>query len=358
LLSQEAPVRSFIRKVHDHQVSKWVCNLFIVLQFVLCVVQTAASNAFAQCSRYTREDAIAKDPWMACDTFSWFNADNADFVETAFNAAHFSLSFVLTSDIIVVIFLQKNRFFYTEQKQIDWINIIDASLQVAIFLYDLIDIPLNASAGAQAVSRPAFVTIGIFRLLRVHKVLQLSTTITDTVNLVRHLYPVVKAFFLIAYMFFFIWAILGMSLFSYAVTENGIALYPNKSQYISFYDETRPSAEYPNGNNPGNFGCNETDILGAPGLCGEYGPQSPLPFWDVTPDSPDEEVALNRAFVIGSGFDARVGGCYNLVGQANDRVLPCYCFYNAEMMNRTTSCDWINPKWYNTQYGQVILLVD
>jgi hypothetical protein len=358
-LLQEAPVRRFIRMVHDHKVSKLVCNLIIVLQFVLCVVQTAASNAFMQCSRYTQEDSIATDPWMACDTFSWFRADNAEFVETAFNAAHLSLSSVLLIDIIVVLFLQRSTFLYTEHKEkIDWINIIDLVVQAAIFMYDLIDIPFRASAGA--VSRPEFVTFGIFRLLRVHKVLMLSTTIRDTLKLFRHLYPVVKSFFLIAYMFFFLWAILGMSLFSYAATENGIALYPNKSQYISFYDETRreSSTDYPNGNNPGNFGCNDTDVLGSPGLCGEYGPHSPLPFWDITPDSPDEEVALNRAFVIGSGLDARVGGCYNLVGQANDRVLPCYCFYSAEMMNRTTSCDWINPKWYKTQLGQVVLLVN
>jgi hypothetical protein len=157
---------------------------------------------------------------------------------------------------------------------------------------------------------------------------------------------------MIVYMFFFLWGILGMSLFSFSATEKGIALYPNKTQYISFYNNLPPS-EYPNGNNPGNFGCNETDVFGAPGFCGEYGPNSPEPHWDVTPETPEKMAALDAAFIIGSGFDTRVGGCFNLLGEANNRVLPCYCYYNAEMMNRTTSCDWINPGWYNTQLAQV-----
>ena len=63
--------------------------------------------------------------------------------------------------------------------------------------------------------------------------------------------------------------------------------------------------------------------------------------------------ALDAAFVVGSGIDARVGGCFNLLGQANNRVLPCYCYYSAAKMNRTTSCDWLNPKWYRTDVGQV-----
>ena len=107
---------------------------------------------------------------------------------------------------------------------------------------------------------------------------------------------------------------------------------------------------YPNGNNPGNFGCNATDILGTPGLCGQAGPQSPLPHW-YTPD------ALEQAFVVGEGSDARVGGCFNLIGEANDRVLPCYCFFTAARMNRTTSCDWLNAEWYKTAVGKVVVVV-
>ena len=216
--------------------------------------------------------------------------------------------------------------------------------------------PLGSSGATNAVNRPEYVTFGILRLLRVHKVLSLATTVTDTIKLFRHLYPVIKAFFMIVYMFFFIWGILGMSLFSFAADENGIALYPTKSQYVDYYQKRAPD-EYPNGNNPGNFGCNETDILGAPGFCGEFGPSSPQPHWDITPTTPEETAALDEAFVVGSGFDTRVGGCFNLIGQANNRVLPCYCYYNAQVMNRTTSCDWINTKWYNTQLGQVRTLV-
>ena len=107
---------------------------------------------------------------------------------------------------------------------------------------------------------------------------------------------------------------------------------------------------YPNGNNPGNFGCNATDILGTPGLCGQAGPQSPLPHWH-TPD------ALEQAFVVGDGSDARVGGCFNLIGEANNRVLPCYCFFTAARMNRTTSCDWLNAEWYKTAVGKVVVVV-
>jgi hypothetical protein len=352
-LLKETPTQEKIRLVHEYWLSRWICNLLIVLQFVLCLAQTISSNAFTHCKRYESEKAVQRDPWMFCESLKWYTLDSAADVETSFNAGHLSMSFVLLVDVFVVIYLQRRRFFFTVHEHIDWLNVADAIVQLSIFFYDLIDIPLIKSmAAGQAGSRPDFIAFGILRLLRVHKVLALATTVRDTIKLFRHLYPVIKAFFMIVYMFFFIWGILGMSLFSHAATENGIALYPNKSQFISFYQD-RSESDYPNGNNPGNFGCNETDILGAPGFCGEYGPGSAQPYWDITPDDAEERAALDAAFVIGSSFDARVGGCFNLLGEANNRVLPCYCYYNAEKMNRTTSCDWINTKWYNTQLGQV-----
>lgn len=133
---------------------------------------------------------------------------------------------------------------------------------------------------------------------------------------------------------------------------DGIAFYPTKTQYVDYF-ATRAASDYPNGNNPGNFGCNETDVLGTQGLCGQAGPQSPLPHWSTTDSSAAAQQALDAAFVLGSGLDARVGGCFNLIGAADNRVLPCYCYYSAEKMNRTTSCDWLNAAWYKTELGQV-----
>jgi hypothetical protein len=171
-------------------------------------------------------------------------------------------------------------------------------------------------------------------------------------TLVRNLFPIFKAFFLIAYSFFFVFSIFGITLFSYAASPDGIAFYPTKTQYVDYF-ATRAASEYPNGNNPGNFGCNETDVLGTQGLCGQAGPQSPLPHWSTTDSSAAAAQALDAAFIVGSGLDARVGGCFNLIGAADTRVLPCYCYYSAEKMNRTTSCDWLNAAWYKTELGQV-----
>jgi hypothetical protein len=348
---EETSAQQTMRKIHEHKISKCICSVLIVLQFMLCVIQMLSVNAYEQCSRYKKEDAILRDPWIGCETFTWYNKKNEADVETAFNAANMVVSFFLLADVFVCICVKRRMFFYTFHHDIHFVNIIDAMLQFSIFIYDVVDLPMES--GARPVARPVFVAFGVLRLLRVHRVLAYSTTITDTIKLFRHLYPVVKAFFLIAYTFFFVWGILGMSLFSYSATEYGISLYPNKNQYIDYYKSRAPS-DYPNGNNPGNFGCNETDILGKPGFCGEYGPHSPEPHWDTTPETPEQKAALDAAFVIGSGFDARVGGCFNLVGEANNRVLPCYCYYNAGLMNRTTSCDWINSRWYNTPLGQVM----
>jgi hypothetical protein len=352
-LADESRMVEKVKVVHEYWLSRWICNSLIVLQFALCLAQTISSNAFTHCQRYENEKAIQQDPWMFCESLSWYTQDSAADVETSFNAGHLSMSFILLLDVLVVMYLQRRRFFFTIHERINWVNMVDAFVQLSLFIYDIVDLPLiKSSAPGQNGSRPDFIAFGILRLLRVHKVLALATTVTDTVKLFRHLYPVIKAFFMIVYMFFFTWGILGMSLFSHAVTEHGIALYPNKTQFIDFYKD-RLQSDYPNGNNPGNFGCNSTDILGAPGFCGEYGPSSPQPYWDTVSNTSEAVAALDAAFVIGTGLDTRVGGCFNLAGDADNRVLPCYCYYNAEKMNRTTSCDWINAKWYNTQLGQV-----
>ena len=123
--------------------------------------------------------------------------------------------------------------------------------------------------------------------------------------------------------------------------------------YVSFYTPSSASSTYPNGNSPGLISCNRTDAFGNSGVCGQAGAQPPSPFWSDKEGSARDAAALDAAFVVGTMADSRVGGCYNLVGEAGNRVLPCYCFFNVARMNRTTSCDWINPQWYLTQVGQV-----
>ena len=128
--------------------------------------------------------------------------------------------------------------------------------------------------------------------------------------------------------------------------------------YVSFYTPSSLLSAYPNGNSPGMFTCNKTDAFGNSGVCGQAGAQPPAPFWSVKEGSERDAAALDAAFVLGTMDDSRVGGCYNLVGEAGNRVLPCYCFFNAVRMNRTTSCDWINSQWYSTQVGQVCQRVE
>jgi hypothetical protein len=323
-----------------------MCNASIVVQFGLSVIQLEFVHSDVQCrrSQYGAQD----DKWIGCNSWSYLGTVSLSQVDLGINLGHFFLSALLLFDVIADGYMQGRRFFTTSSGAISWLNIVDASLQIAVFFYDIVQL----SVSDHSVTGRVYLSFCVLRLLRVYKVLSLSRTITAAFTLFGNLYPIVKAFFLIVYSFFFFFGILGVVLFSYASTSDGIAYYPNQSQYISFY-QPRDASDYPNSYGPGNFGCSALDVFGSPGLCGQAGAQPRTPHWNISDTSDAGMAALGAAFVIGNGIDSRVGGCFNSVGEAENRVLPCYCYYTVEKMNRTTSCDWLNPQWYKTEIAQV-----
>jgi hypothetical protein len=330
----------------QHKFWRILCNAMIIAQFGMIVLQLEIVFSEKHCRRSAA--GAQEDAWNGCQSWSHSLSGTLIRVDTAFNVAQVVVSSVLLFGTILEIRLKGQRFFIISVGNIAWLNIIDSSFQATIFLYDILQLTVLSST----VTSQDFIAVCMLRLLRVCKLLAMVKIVTSTTTLIRNFLPILKPFFLIAYTFFFIFSIFGMSLFSYAASSNGIALYPTQNQYVEFYMK-RDARDYPNSRNPGNFGCNSTDILGAQGVCGQAGPQSPLPYWSTTDTSDAAVAALNAAFIIGSGIDARVGGCFNLAGEANNRVLPCYCFYTAHKMNRTTSCDWLNAEWYRTDLGLV-----
>jgi hypothetical protein len=341
------PKRSAASRFLDHKFWRMFCSFMIVVQFGMNVLQLEIVFSERQCRR--TQAGAPEDAWSGCQSWSYLPNNTLSQIDSGFNASHFIISTILLLDIVADICRQGQLFFFKNVGYVAWLNVIDTLMQSAIFVYDV----LQLAVLPPSVTRPDFIAISVLRLLRVYRVLAMVKTVTSAIALLRNLFPIFKAYVLIAYTFFFIFSIFGMSLFSFAASSRGVSFYPTKSQYIQFYTDRDPDS-YPNGNNPGNFGCNSTDVLGTPGVCGQAGPQSPLPHWSIIDSSTAAVAALDAAFVVGNGMDARVGGCYNLVGDADNRVLPCYCFYLADRMNRTTSCDWLNPAWYTTDMGQVM----
>lgn len=323
-------------------------SMLIFMGFTICVLQVEIEQALRQCER--TQAGAQDDLWTGCRSWSYVPGARQQTLELGFNIVHLTISIVLCFDLVAEIWQKGPQFFVKSFGSISWLNTIDGALQLVIFIIDI----YHMFTFDGTVVGPLFITASLLRLLRVYKVLSRNKTVAAIMTLFRNLYPIVKSFSLIAYTLFFVFGIFGMSLFSFAASSDGIAIYPSQEQYATFY-LPRDASAYPNSNNPGNFGCNATDALGSQGVCGQAGPQSSLPQWDTTDPSPAAVAALSAAFAVGAGWDARVGGCFNLLGEANNRVLPCYCYYAAAKMNRTTSCDWLNPSWYRTDLGQVLL---
>jgi hypothetical protein len=345
LLPQKKKAPRFTNIV-NHRWWSVLRRALIFIGFGLCVLQVEIEQSDRQCQRTLV--GAQEELWTGCNSWSYAPGAQPRNLELGFNVGHLTISIILFFDLVSEIWQKGALFFVRSFGNIFWLNIIDGALQIIIFIADIYHIFVFE----ETVTSSVYIAISLLRLLRVYKVLSLNNTVTAIVTLFRNLYPIVKSFSLIAYTFFFIFSIFGISLFSYASSEHGIAIYPTKSQYVQYFSPRAPS-DYPNSNNPGNFACNATDALGLQGVCGQAGPQSPLPFWSTVDTSAAGVAALDAAFVIGDGIDARVGGCFNLIADANNRVLPCYCYYTAAKMNRTTSCDWLNPRWYHTDVGQV-----
>jgi hypothetical protein len=208
-----------------------------IAQFGMCVLQLEIVYSEQQC-RLTRAGA-QEDDWSGCQSWSYIPSVTLDQIDHGFNVAHMVVSSILLFDIVATIRMKGQLFFLRGVGSISWMNSIDALLQCVIFIYDV----LQLTALPSTVTGADFIAMCVLRLLRVYGVLSLARTVTSTMSLALKLFPILKAFFLIAYTFFFIFSIFGMSLFSYAASNRGIAFYPTKDQYAQFYIP-RDAAEY------------------------------------------------------------------------------------------------------------------
>jgi hypothetical protein len=344
----ESSRRMLLRKIHGNVFVRLLVCIVIICQFAICLVHLEAVNAKKMCRLYKGTG----DRWLTCETHKWVQNADLRVTETVFDWTYLIISVILLVDMCLDWSFQGYKYFIHTIGRYKLANIAHAVMQLIILMRDLVEVSYKVS-DVGSVYRPDFIIFSVLRMLRLFQLRSMFSTASAILSLLSKLFPILKAFFWVAYMFFFFFGILGMSFFSYAVSNNGIALYPNKSQYQAFYSSEFLSSQYPNQFNPGNHNCNSSDILGNPGECGQAGPQSPLPFWSAS-DSGVSAALDDAYFFISTGSEARAGGCYNLVGDGNNRVLPCYCYFNSARMNRTTSCDWINAQWYQTDIGKVL----
>lgn len=346
----ESSRRIFLRKIHGNAFVRLLVCILIICQFAICLVHLEAVNAEKLCKLYKGTG----DLWLTCETHKWVQNAGLRDTETAFNWSHLMISVILLLEMCLGWRLQGSKYFIHTTGGYSMVNIAHAVMQLVILLRDLVEVSYKVS-DIGSVYRPDFTFFSVLRLLRLFQLRSMLSTASAIFSLLSKIIPILKAFFWIAYLVFFFFGILGMSFFSYTVSNNGIALYPNKSQYQAFYNSEFFSSQYPNHYSPGNHNCNSSDVFGHPGECGQAGPQSPLPFWSAS-DSGAGAAHDDAYFLISTGSEARAGGCYNFVGETNERVLPCYCYFNSAKMNRTTSCDWINAQWYQTDVGKVLAL--
>lgn len=213
----------------NHTMWRKLCNLLTVAQFGMCVLQLEIVYSEQQC-RLTRAGA-QEDDWSGCQSWSYIPSATLHEIDFGFNVAHMVVSSILLFDFIAAIRMKGQMFFLRGVGSIAWLNSIDALLQCVIFIYDVLQLTVLPST----VTGADFIAMCVLRLLRVYGVLALARTVTSTMSLALNLFPILKAFFLIAYTFFFIFSIFGMSLFSYAASNRGIAFYPTKDQYVQFY---------------------------------------------------------------------------------------------------------------------------
>ena len=221
----------------NHAAWRKLCNVMTIAQFGMCVLQLEIVYSEQQCL-LTRAGA-QEDDWSGCQSWSYIPSVTLDQIDHGFNVAHMVVSSILLFDIVAAIRMKGQLFFLRGVGSIAWMNSIDALLQCVIFIYDV----LQLTALPSTVTGADFIAMCVLRLLRVYGVLSLARTVTSTMSLALNLFPILKAFFLIAYTFFFIFSIFGMSLFSYAASNRGIAFYPTKDQYAQFYIP-RDAAEY------------------------------------------------------------------------------------------------------------------
>jgi hypothetical protein len=303
-------IRVLTGRIHGHRALRLLVSALILCQFVLCMVQFEMAHADKSC----QHRVVLGDLWLTCSVHSWFQfADINDF-DLRFKLTYFFLSFVLLLDITLDFWLQGSKFFKTALGHYKWNKAIQFVAQLSIFIRDIVLLSTPSRASGSFVYQPDFAVFTVIKLLRFWQLNKLLPEIFSTLSLLKKLYPVLKSYFWIVYFLFFTFSILGMSLFSYAVSDLGIALYPTKQQYIDFYNpDYFLSQLYPNNNHPGLFYCNRTDIFGYSEQCGQVQKKK-----SNTTAFPFHNLSCN---IVLAGWSAIAGSCV----EHHRPQLPCCC---------------------------------
>lgn len=264
--SRHSKLRTFADRIYGLRAVRLLVNVLILVQFALCLAHFEMAHAAKMCQR----DAAHGDLWLTCSLHAWYKIADVQDLDFRFKLAYFFVSFVLLVDISVQFWLQGTHFVKTSFGHYKWNKGVQFAAQLSIFIRDVVLLSSVQHASDSFVYQPEFAFFSVIKLFRFWRLNKLLPEVSSTLSLLKKLYPILKSYFWIVYFLFFTFSILGMSLFSYAVSNLGIALYPTKQQYIDFYNPNLYlEYPYPNGNNPGLFNCNRTDVFGNSESCGQ-----------------------------------------------------------------------------------------
>jgi hypothetical protein len=201
----------------------------IILKLHFCNTLRRYELAHAETS--CKDNASRGDLWLTCRSHSWFKFTNVEDFDLRFDLAYFFISLVLLLDISLDAWLQGSNFFKTAFGRYKWNRAIQFIVQLSIFARDAVNLSIPQRTSGSFVYQPDFALFAVIRLARFWQLNKALPNVSSILSLLKKLYPILKSYFWIVYLFYFIFSILGMSLFSYAVSEQGIAIYPSKQQY-------------------------------------------------------------------------------------------------------------------------------
>jgi hypothetical protein len=206
----------------------------IILPLHFCNFLRRYELAHAETS--CKDNAGRGDLWLTCRSHSWFKFTTVEAFDLDFDLAYFFISLVLLLDISLDAWLKGSNFFKTAFGRYKWNKAIQFILQLSIFARDAVNLSIPQRISGSFVYQPDFALFAVMKLARFWQLNKALPNVYSILSLLKKLYPILKSYFWIVYLFYFIFSILGMALFSFAVTEHGIAIYPNKQQYarISF----------------------------------------------------------------------------------------------------------------------------
>jgi hypothetical protein len=142
----------------NHAMWRRFCSFLTIAQFVICVLQVELEHAHVQCR-------VTSHKFSGCESLFYVPDSSIDRIEAGFNVTHLLLSALLLFDIICEIWQKGALFFVISFGNVAWVNVIDALLQVVIFLYVALQL---AKTEPSSVNSKDFIAICVLRLMRVY----------------------------------------------------------------------------------------------------------------------------------------------------------------------------------------------